>query len=46
LRVTQINESGEFSVSALKVEDFMNVKREIKNESSFNVKISVKDLIE
>lgn len=46
LRVTEVNESGEFSVCTLKVENFMNVEREVENESSFNVKVSIQNLIE
>jgi len=46
LRIAEINERRKFSVGALKVQNFMNVEREVKNKSSFDVEVSVKNLVE
>lgn len=46
MRVAEIDKRREFSVGALEIEDLMDIKGEVENECGFNVKVSIKDLIE
>lgn len=45
LRVGKIDKRGEFPVCILKVEDFMNMEGEVEDKSSFDVEVSVKNLV-